>query len=364
MKKLTQQMIEQIAIGAAVLGTGGGGDPHLGKLMAMRAIDKYGPVEIISIDQLKEDDLVVPVSMIGAPSVMVEKIPSEEQVIAALEAIEKHFDQKIRAVMPIEIGGGNSLIPIIAAAKKRVPVVDADAMGRAFPEAQMVTFHLDGLKPDPVTMADERGNVVTFSPMNGKWSEKIARALTIEMGGNASMCDYALYGRDVVKSAIPGTLTLAASIGEILMEKHSGNKTAIDLLIDRLRGYSLITGKITSIERKIEGGFTKGIARVAGINEDHSREVTLHFQNEQLLVTEEGNPLAITPDLISILDQETGYPITTESLKYGARVVVIAYPCHEKWRTEKGIATAGPGYFGYDVAYKPVEELHAREVMK
>ena len=42
---LDEQAIEYIAIGAAVLGTGGGGDPHVGKLMAMEAIRKFGRSE-------------------------------------------------------------------------------------------------------------------------------------------------------------------------------------------------------------------------------------------------------------------------------------------------------------------------------
>lgn len=40
MRYLDQAAIEHIAIGAAFLGTGGGGDPYIGKLMALSAIEK------------------------------------------------------------------------------------------------------------------------------------------------------------------------------------------------------------------------------------------------------------------------------------------------------------------------------------
>ena len=43
--------------------------------------------------------------------------------------------------MPIEAGGVNSLLPLALAARLGLPVIDADGMGRAFPELQMVTFH-------------------------------------------------------------------------------------------------------------------------------------------------------------------------------------------------------------------------------
>ncbi len=46
MRLLTEQNIEDIAQGAAVLGTGGGGDPYIGMLIAREAIRQYRPVEL------------------------------------------------------------------------------------------------------------------------------------------------------------------------------------------------------------------------------------------------------------------------------------------------------------------------------
>jgi DUF917 family protein len=70
----------------------------------------------------------------------------------------------------------------------------------------------------------------------------------------------------------------------------------------------------------------------------------------------DGRLIATTPDLIAMLDLETGAPITTEMLRYGMRVAVIAFPCDPKWRTPQGQALVGPRYFGYDIDYVPVEE--------
>src|SRR5882757_2110627 len=41
--------LDDIAVGGAILGTGGGGDPYIGKLMAQQAIRKYGPVRMIDV---------------------------------------------------------------------------------------------------------------------------------------------------------------------------------------------------------------------------------------------------------------------------------------------------------------------------
>ncbi|WP_261818118.1 DUF917 domain-containing protein [Vibrio gallicus] len=367
---ISEQMIDDIALGATVLGTGGGGDPYSGALMAKVAIrNAKQPVEIIALDQVQDDWMTVPSSMIGAPTVSIEKINSESQMLVAFEAMEQALGEKVQATFPIEVGGFNSLIPILVAAQKGIPVVDCDAMGRAFPESQMVTFYLDGLPSAPNTLADEKGNVVTLYPLDGVWSERFARPITEEMGGSAAMCDYPMKGHNLKRSALKGTLTQAMQIGQAIRAANKQGENAVDAILNIVGGSRIVSGKIVDIERTTAGGFVTGGVIIERLNKGETahqpKEVYVHFQNE-LLLAHEGNKasdlsadslLATTPDLISILDHETGQPITTEQLRYGQRIDLIAYPCDPKWRTPKGIEVAGPAYFGYDVEYKTIEQL-------
>lgn len=357
MKWLNEEDINNIAIGAAVLGTGGGGDPYIGKLMALSAIRTYGPVQVITIEDLKDDQFVLPVSGMGSPSVLVEKIPSTEQLTNPVAAYEKAVGKKVDVVMPIEIGGVNSLIPVAVAAMNQIPILDGDAMGRAFPEAQMVSFHLDGLKPGLVTIGDEQGNIVTINPVDGHWSEKLSRNITISMGGSSIVCDYGILGNQAKKSVIPGTLSLAKQIGSLLREQRTAKTHPIAQILHLLNGFQLFKGKATTIERRIQGGFTRGEAAFKGTDHFDGQTCKLFFQNEHLLAEVNKNIASITPDLIAVLDEETGMPITTEGLKYGARVVIVSFPANEKWRTPIGIETAGPRYFNYPYDYIPLETL-------
>lgn len=359
MRLLTEESIEKIAIGAAVLGTGGGGDPYVGKLLAKQAIKKYGPVKLISIEELEDDALVVPVSGMGAPTITIEKLLSEVELTAPLEKMEELLNKKVDVIIPIEIGGINSLMPIAVAAQKGLPILDADAMGRAFPEAQMVTFYLAGYKSSPVTMADEKGNTVVIYPKDGIWAERLARTLTIEMGGSSSVSDYALSGKQVKSAVVENTLTIAENIGKTLMENRSNAQLGINKMLEDLKGYKLFEGKIVDIKRELKGGFTRGHAYFKGINE-YAGDYTILFQNEHLIAKKDDEILCTTPDLIAVLDLETGIPITTERMKYGSRVVVVAFPCNYQWRSEKGLEVAGPKYFGYEVDYVPVEKIQGK----
>lgn len=357
MRLIGKQEIEDIAVGAALLGTGGGGDPYIGKLMALQAIEEFGPINLLSIDEVPDDAIVVPSGMMGAPTVLVEKTPSGEEAIEAFKNLESYLGKKIFATMPIEAGGVNSLLPFALAARLGLPVVDVDGMGRAFPELQMVTFYLDGISATPMIVADEKGNITLVNTINNMWAERIARTATIQKGGSAMMAIYPMTGRNIKDSGIHNILELEENIGKTIRLAKQNNLDPIKEVLTLTKGYELFHGKVVDVNRKTETGFARGTAQFEGIESYKGEELELRFQNEHLIALTKERLLCVTPDLIAVLDAETGVPITTEGLRYGARCVVIGIPCHPKWRTPKGIQTCGPEYFGYDVDYIPVEEL-------
>ena len=121
-------------------------------------------------------------------------------------------------------------------------------------------------------------------------------------------------------------------------------------------GYLIWRGKVGDVQRRTETGFARGEAAITGVDEYDGRTLRIAFQNEFLIAQTDDAVLATTPDLITILDDETGEPITTEGLRYGFRVSVLSMPCDPRWRTPEGLAVVGPGYFGYDIPYVPIEE--------
>ncbi|WP_126425483.1 DUF917 domain-containing protein [Brevibacillus marinus] len=360
MRRLGKQEIEDIAVGAALLGTGGGGDPYIGKLMALQAVEEHGPITLLSVDEVPDDAFVVSSGMMGAPTVMVEKAPSGSEAKRALQTLEEYLGKQIYATFPIEAGGLNSMLPLALAAKLQLPVVDVDGMGRAFPELQMVTFHLDGIAASPFVIADEKGNVVLLNTIDNLWGERIARAATIQMGGSVMFAIYPMTGKNLKQSGIHHILQLEEEIGRAIRLAKANGANPIAEILRLTNGIELFCGKVVDVNRKTETGFTRGTARLAGLAEYKGEELELRFQNEHLLARTKDRLLCVTPDLIAVLDAETGLPITTEGLRYGARAFVIGIPCHPKWRTPEGIATCGPGYFGYDVTYEPVEILAAK----
>lgn len=352
---LSTQDVRDLAVGAAVLGTGGGGDPYIGMLMAIQAIEKGKKVELVSVEEVDDDDFIVPVAMMGTPTVLIEKIPGGDEVLWVLRSIEKYYGREAKYLTQIEAGGINSTIPLVAAAMTGRPVLDGDGMGRAFPELQMVTFHLIGVKATPMILSDERGNTVLLDAIDNYWAEKIARAVTIKFGGTAYIAIYAMRGLEYRKGAVRGTPSLAIEIGRTIRESKKRGVNVLDAILELTKGFLLFKGKIVDVSRWNIGGFARGEATIEGLDDFKGSRLTIRFQNENLVAIRDGEVIASVPDLITVLDSESYKPITTERLRYGLRVTVIGMPCSPLWRTPEGLKVVGPRYFGYNIDYVPIE---------
>ena len=348
--------LDDMATGAAVLGTGGGGDPYIGKLLAREALRDRPPLTMLSFDELDDDDFVILGGAGGAPTVGVEKLPSGHELVHAFRTLETHFGKKFTAVMSPEAGGINSMIPISLAAAVGLPLVDGDIMGRAFPEIQMAIPTLWGITATPMAMADEKGNAIILDTISNRWTEVMARSLIVQMGAVTHATNFPMTGAQVKQAAISGTMTLIGQIGRAIREAREQHRDPIAAATAITGGHELWRGKIADVDRRTVGGFARGAARIVGTGAYADHTLQLDFQNEFLAARVGDEMLATTPDLITVLDAETGEPITTENLRYGFRVAVLGIPCDPRWRSEGGIALAGPRYFGYDVPYIPVEE--------
>jgi uncharacterized protein len=345
--------LEDIATGGAILGTGGGGDPYVGKLMAQQAISKYGPVKLVDVEELPDDALIVPVCMMGAPTVMTEKLPQGDELMTAFRSLEQLLGKKIDAVLCGEAGGVNSTVPFIVAAASGLPLVDGDGMGRAYPELQMVTFTMHGVSATPMVLCDDKGNSLVLDTVSNAWTERLARAATVEMGGSALLAFYSMTGAVAKKAVVRGTLSLCDRLGRTLREVRAAHGEPVSAIAQALGAQTIFHGRVRDIERRTVGGFARGTAQFEGVEEWAGHSFKLEFQNEFLMAERDGKIIVTTPDLITVLEAESGAPVTADSLRYGLRLKALAFPSDPQWRTPEGIALVGPRYFGYDVDYTP-----------
>ncbi|WP_298303697.1 DUF917 domain-containing protein [uncultured Erythrobacter sp.] len=341
--QITLDMLDDIAAGAAFLATGGGGDPYLACLCAKEGLKAYGPATIIAPDALADDAFVIAIGGVGAPTTSLELLPSVDEAARVVEAYAEHVGRRPDALVSFEIGGANSLIPMVAAAALDIPLVDGDGMGRALPEATMMTYAIAGIAPTPAVGLDYAGNVERFDVPDVQAYEPVIRRFAIERGGMAVSAEFGMSGAELKACIVPETVSLSQRLGAYL-RSDEGNAEDRELSLAKLFEGSIYgqldliaSGLVTDYTSTVVGGYDVGQAviesSVAG-----ELPMKVSVKNEYLSVRQGEALIACLPDLITIVDFETGWPINAERLRFGMRVGIFRIGSPEHYSSPEGLA--------------------------
>ena len=345
--------LEPLAIGAWILGAGGGGSPYLSYLNMRQLYRQGARVSLIEPEALADDDMVAVVSNQGAPIVGQERLSDPAFAAKPVRMMSDYVGKPFRAVMSVEIGGGNAFQPLLVGATLGLPVVDADAMGRAFPEAQMTSFAIGDLQMFPLALADIRDNeVIVTRAASWKWMERISRKVCTEVGSIAATCKAPRTGREVKEWGVLNTVSQAIGLGRAVLSARERHQDPIQAVLDHAGGQRLFRGKVVDMERRTTEGFLLGAAEIDGLDEDSGHRFRLEFQNEFAVGWRDGEVAATVPEIITVMDTLAGEAIGTETLRYGQRVTVVALPVPPVLTMPKGLAHVGPRAFGYDLDFQ------------
>ena len=360
-RTIDRQALAEITLGASILATGGGGDPEIGLLWAYHVVDEGNEILMIDPEAMPDDAVAAIAGCLGAALVLTEKPPCGHELLWCFDRLRRYMGKPIEAVIPPEAGGVNTPVPMAVAGAVGVPVIDADGMGRAFPELQMTSFYVHGVSPSPTAAANEKGHVTIADTEDALLAERLIRGAAMAYGGISWIAGYPMTGRDLKRVAIPHSISLAWELGRRVFEARRKHHDPVVATLSLTGGFDAFRGKIVDIDREFGAektkGFSLGRIRMEGVDRDKGHQAIINFQNEWLVLEVDDVVRCMPPDLICILDPATGEPIRTDIVRYGYRGAVLLIPAHERMRSEKGIATFGPRYFGYEHDYVPVERL-------
>lgn len=358
-----------LALGSSVLACGGGGNPYYGYLVAREVLAKSGPVSVIELDEMEPDSLAILSALMGAPLVGIEKPLSLTALLSGFRAVQRSAKARIGAFVAAEVGGAQSVLPLLLSAHSGWPTLDGDGMGRAFPEAQMCTFLIHGLLPGaPLALSDDHGLLFHLpyqpfkrrSPRFGGTSrtgrffgvalERLLRRYCAHKGGLIQITA-SLDRSSLERSLVRGSFRLALEIGRAVEAARADGQDPVAPISDIAGGRRLFAGKVADVERRFRGGHDWGVLRIEGLDEDRGRRAEISFKNEFLILRVDGQAVLTVPDLIAVVERETGAPVTTEVLRPGLRISVLGLPCTALYRAPEALRVVEPRAFGYDLPF-------------
>jgi uncharacterized protein len=219
----------------------------------------------------------------------------------------------------------------------------------------MATYMIDGVLPRPMVLNDGKGVEAVLSDVpDSHTAERYGRALTWGMGGSTGLALGRVTGDQVRRLGIPGTLSLALRLGRGMAQARAQKRPTAEAIAQVVpAARSLFTGKVVDVARQTAAGFARGTIALEGLGESRGQRLSIDFQNEFLVArTGGGEALCTVPDLLVLLEQESGRALGTELVRYGLRLKVLALPAPRELRSEAALASVGPAAFGYDLPYR------------
>ncbi|AGO11287.1 AaceriACR027Cp [[Ashbya] aceris (nom. inval.)] len=370
---LTVTDIDFISVGAYILGCGGGGDPHSDTIELKRIVKNGGIIKVLTLDEFDRKTngkgRAINVAYCGSPTLSSERLHANE-LLEAVELIERWEGRKAEGIFMFEIGGSNGLAGLWTAYKKNLPCIDIDLMGRAYPtQWQSLPSVYNDLKGYPyAALSDGNGMSLLFTSVaNDVQMENLVRDAMNNHGVQCGVVDPTMDIPRMKKETVLNTLSLSWRIGRAVRIAQAKGDTGRlpDYIITAAGGPDaakyLFKGKIISVEKKLERGYGYGVVIIKGLD-DQSAIVKVPFKNENIVAyrvnadgTEE--PICSVPDLITLVDEHGG-AVGTQDYRYGLIVHVMAFAPSERWTsTPRGIEVGGPKGFGKafeNIEYKPI----------
>jgi len=333
---ISEQELNDIIIGAAFMGSGGGGSPKDGLrlLDELKSLNK-AKVTLINYKEMLDDECAVMVAEFGSPKAFMEAKSFPETVTAfeLMQEVAAQSGKKITHLMAGELGGFNTMVPLYVAALKGVPFVDADGDGRAVPELSTCLYRIYGISLSPFTMAGSNGDsIVAYlnDPLDHKAAENIARHISMAYGQRAGFCGIAA-NRDEIEKLVPDSISLCMAVGKVFRESND-IETLSKALESEVDAKELFVGTISNIELGTEGGFDFGITYIDGTEAYAGKSVSIGFKNENMILKDgSGKVLGTVPDLVTLVDLDTLEPLTNADTKEGQNVAVFGATAPANW---------------------------------
>ena len=320
---------QAIATGAAVLASGGGGS-YTDACSIVQELANSGYSGTVTVQDYDGATPACVLAIMGSPDAAssLDLAAIQNSISNTLAVQQGLTGMTVGALIPVEIGPINSLVPLIGAALSSgsVWVVNGDGAGRAVPELPQTTFTApSGPAPSPAVLASDAPTLVAaeyavLGSGTAAGIESLAGGVVGGFGGYSGIAmwpsnagnQFALSG-----SYIQGTLEQARALGLQLLEAvtplSTGQvATAIQNLTGRTATAVVTNFYITAVTQSTSSATSldSGIIRLDNA-QDPSQSTATHYLynlNENLIMysASSTSPDIIAPDSICYYSESTG----------------------------------------------------------
>jgi len=323
---IDREVAEAAVHGGAILGGGGGGWIEEGQRLAAFALKK-GFTGIWPLESLNPDDLVLTVSVVGAPSAGKKGLRPEDYS-RAVEYFLERTKPKVLGLISSEVGATAVVNGWVQSIQLGILSLDAAANGRAHPLGLMGSMGLHRQKrffsQQAAVGRDSSGRrVEEFFQGSIEETSAAVRKMAANSGGMVAVARNPVPAAYVKKYGAPGAISMAIRVGQIYRQKKNLPPAQLMEAILRQFGDGVVyQGKVEKFALRQSGGFDVGQIQIKGPEGWYE----LVFLNEYMTLERNGRRLATFPDLIMTFEANSGRPLISAALKRDLEVFILTSP--------------------------------------
>lgn len=335
MAGLGYKELQALIYGATFFGAGGGGSISGGKAL----LDELGQnvsVDMIEARDMRDGDWSTMVAGLGSPIAMKDLNFGP----LALSAVQGMIDiarpllnKNVTCIYSGEQGGFNTMVPIYAAAKLRMPILNLDANGRAVPELGTGLNPIYDIPLLPLVLSNQAEDITVGLPKNPLDSaacETLARTASTAYGG-VGFSTWLMNRESHQRVSVLGQIVKSINTGFVLLSKPANVEELLEQLAGKanVRAKLFAEGTITKIDVKVEDGFDFGQTE---ITTGTGAKFRVDFKNENLIIWDPDNRAClVVPELIVLVNVDTMEPLSNADTIVGQRVALLGVPAPEQW---------------------------------
>jgi DUF917 family protein len=308
--------------GGMLLGGGGGGDIQEGLRILDLALSYAQEIPLRPLSEIDPQAIILTASLVGSPA-------SKERYVApahyqrVYQIFRQQYPGEIGGIITNEMGAQSSTNGWVLAAMTGLPLIDAPCNGRAHPTGVMGALGLaeeKGYRSIQVGVGgrEHRETEIYVSGDLGTASSLI-RSAASAAGGFVTVLRNPVTADYVAKHAAVGALSHSIKVGQVLYRELGNADAVVEALANTLGVQEICRGVISDHDLNITEGFDLGTLTI----ETDGLPVTISFWNEYMTAERGGVRLATFPDLIAVLDGESGLPQTSAMVHVNQEVILI-----------------------------------------
>jgi len=364
--RLDRVALEDILVGCAVFGCGGGGKLSEGLAKITEDLGAGLRFSLLPVAALGDDEWVASPYGIGslAPLSVADRarfaglpLAKEDNVEAAFRRLSGFLHRPFVAAVAGELGPWSTAAALSTAARLGIPLLDADRVGRATPEATQDSVLVAGLSNLPLAAVSTFGDSLILERVGADSRvEDLLRALSVASAGDLGVTDAALSGRAIRRAGalVLGTISNARALGQAVRQAAAVGADPVAALLAAGSGHRLFQGTVLECPWRDEAGFLVGEVVIAGHGPYAASHYRVRFKNENIVSWKDDVVSVLPPDLISVVDSATAIAIANPEFEIGQSVTVLGFSAPALWRTPAGLRVFGPAHFGLSEAYRPL----------